>query len=266
MTNAKCENKISTLTLAAGAAVFVLTAGLMPKKDPLSSSSSPSSSNKRATLWGFFWLYKERQKKRIDKIHFIIFFKSVLNSVKYDKVSRHFIARFLKYWKNLSKCKYLDSFVWANRSSSSSSKRLLLWDFLALGRLEGALTLGFIPPVLTSGFPALLFELTHWSCHSNIQENNASYCTVHQILVCSSKILLFLFSYLIIAEEGAGHSLTELRCGGFSLIRFWFRCSCRCKQILKCEEPDYCNVLTRKTSKGCEILVHYFHLLFLIIK
>lgn len=60
-------------------------------------------------------------------------------------------------------CKYLDSLVGANRSSSSSSKRLLLWDILALGRLEGALALDFIPPVL-------LFGLIHWSCHSNIQE------------------------------------------------------------------------------------------------
>lgn len=66
-------------------------------------------------------------------------------------------------WKIQILCKYLDSLVGANRSSSSSSKRLLLWDILALGRLEGALALDFIPPVL-------LFGLIHWSCHSNIQE------------------------------------------------------------------------------------------------
>jgi len=47
----KCEvqKKVSALTLAAGAAMLVLKAGLMPETDPLS-SSSPSSSNMRATL------------------------------------------------------------------------------------------------------------------------------------------------------------------------------------------------------------------------
>lgn len=58
----------TALTLAAVAVVVVLTAaGLMPKRDPLSSLSSSSSSNKRATLWGFFWLYEEGPNKRIDK-------------------------------------------------------------------------------------------------------------------------------------------------------------------------------------------------------
>lgn len=63
---------------------------------------------------------------------------------------------------------YLVSLWGANRSSSASSKRLL-WDVLALGRPEGALALGFIPPVLTSGFPALLLELCHCSYYLDIQ-------------------------------------------------------------------------------------------------
>lgn len=46
---AKITKLIGLLTLAAGAAVFVLR-GLLPNRDPFSSSSSPSSSNRRATL------------------------------------------------------------------------------------------------------------------------------------------------------------------------------------------------------------------------
>lgn len=57
-------------------------------------------------------------------------------------------------------------------------------------------------------------------------------------------MLLCVFLYLIITEEGAGRGLAGLRCRGFSLIRFWFRFSRRRKQILQSEEPDYCTELT----------------------
>ena len=63
---------------------------------------------------------------------------------------------------------HLDVLAVAKRSSSSSSNRLPLGGALALGRLDGALTLAFIPPVLVSVLPVPGWEPNHWSCHSQI--------------------------------------------------------------------------------------------------
>lgn len=89
---------------------------------------------------------------------------------------------------------YLGSCFGAKRSSSSSSSastKRPLWDGLALGRLEGALALGFIPPDLTSGFPALLFEVIHWSCHLNIHKTNASFSQMSAFSGTKWNIVLF---------------------------------------------------------------------------
>lgn len=63
----------------------------------------------------------------------------------------------------------LDSFVAANRSSSSlSSKSPSFCGALTLGSLEGALTLDFIPLGFTSGLSLLGLELIHWSWYRQI--------------------------------------------------------------------------------------------------
>lgn len=47
---------------------------------------------------------------------------------------------------------------------------------------------------------------------------------------------LFVFLYLIVTEEGTRHSLAGLGRGRLSLIAFWIRLHCRCKEILQVEE------------------------------
>lgn len=66
--------------------------------------------------------------------------------------------------------KYLDSFVCANSSlSSSSSNRLLLGVVLVLVRPEGALALAFIPPELVSD---VFVAPNHWSCRKKTTKTN----------------------------------------------------------------------------------------------
>lgn len=52
-------------------------------------------------------------------------------------------------------------------------------------------------------------------------------------------LFLFVFLYLIVTEEGAGHSLAGLGRGPLSLIAFWIRLHCRCKEILQVEESGF---------------------------
>lgn len=143
--------------------------------------------------------------------------------------------------------KYLDTFVGAKRSSSSSSlsNKLLFLDVLVLGRLDGALVLVFIPPDLGSGLTCLLCELIHWSCQSrkqfvafSIQRNLETWKTQRRGT----------FSDLIVAEKRAGHSFAWLGSGGFC-----FRLNRRCKQILEGKELYFRGVQSLTANhKFCE--------------
>lgn len=60
---------------------------------------------------------------------------------------------------------------------------------------------------------------------------------------------LFAFLYLIITEEGAGHSLAGLGSGRLSLIAFWIRLHCRCEEILQVEESFFLGIQLRAKKK-----------------
>ncbi len=134
----------ATLTFASEGALF---AGVLkPKRGSLSSSSS-SSSNRRDTLWDDFLLRGQTK-------HFY----------------RIMIYCFSHYLSTLTDHRFtnLDSFVAANKSSSSTNRPsfVVLWHWVSL---EGALTLDFIPPGFTSGLSLLGFELIHWSWYTDKQ-------------------------------------------------------------------------------------------------
>lgn len=97
----------------------------------------------------------------------------------------------------------------------------------------------------------LVLSHCSWSLSTGpvIDKMTVSYCTKTEILASCGKTSFSLSSYLIITEEGAGHGLTWLWCGGFTLTRFWFRFRCRCKQILQDEKKMLCTEKNKHTSQ-----------------